>query len=157
MKVDQLGCQLQRLQQVLVVMLLMILVKLLLMVGLMVQTEPREMELQLLHLTVLVKMVGLMMHPMLMMLKKMVAQLKKLEQGLEVYLVRRFRHQDMLVVLTRVKTIHLKKVELVILLVKLELDKVKIVVRFEKSRPNLIVQWMLLQQMDLLMVSLVHQ
>ena len=60
-------------------MLLTILVKLRLMVVLMVQTEPREMELQLLHLTVLVKMVGLMMHPMRMMLKKTVVQLKKLE------------------------------------------------------------------------------
>ena len=60
-------------------MLLTILVNLLLMVVLMVQTEPRETELQFLHLTVLVKMVGLMMHPMRMMLKKTVVQLKKLE------------------------------------------------------------------------------
>ena len=155
-KVDQLGCQIPRLQKVLVVMLLTILVKLRLMVVLMVQTEPRETELQFLHLTVLVKMVGLMMHPMLMMLKKMVAQLKKLEQDWDVYLVRRFRHPDMLVVLTRVKTIHLKKGELVILLEKLKLDKVEKVVRFENSCPNLMVQKMLLQQMDLLMVPLVH-
>ena len=120
--------------------LLTILVNLLLMVVLMVQTEPRETELQFLHLTVLVKMVGLMMHPMLMMLKKTEGQLKKLEQDWKVYLVRRFRHPYMLVVLTRVKTIHLKKVELVILLEKLKLDKVEKVVRFENSRPNLMVQ-----------------